>query len=389
MIKKYYVVIIFFLINAHIVFAQNFDIPGEVLVNGNFQKGLFSNNIDNSNDKLSFKFTSDNKIINLKDKQGIVFKFDALNQIYQTLNTADSVKLYILLVEGKASLFSNIESNQYFIQNLSKDSKSIKLEDFNKDYKRNFGILSVVFEDCLEVRSQLKNESINKKTLITLTESYNKCESYTEGYQLTSKQKLNLKYKFQKTIYSFDFGGGIYFNSFESIVRDAQSSVSESNNTGFSVFAGINVSPSHFGRLRDKLYFDISLNYISTPAFENEFFDIERSSFLLNVSPTFYFRHQKKINPFVRVNFGLNFTDYDLKSNGTSIFSDISGSGTSFIYGFETGIQISKSFELVFLYQPKTQETYSVFLNNNFEIDVETSAFALKASYIINFKKKP
>jgi hypothetical protein len=387
MIKNYLIFTFLIALNINTLFSQNFDVPGKVLVNGEFEKGFFSNVLNAHTNELSFQFTNSKNIINLNELENVVFKVSSNRLTYKTLKSYESIKPYIMIIDGKASLFSDITSKQYFVQNTSKDSKLIRLADFRKtkNNPRNLGLLSVIYEDCIEVRSQLRKQSITKTAVIKLTNDYNNCVSYTNGYELTSQQKTNQTYETKKTIYSLDFGVGLTLNNYESNINSFTARPTTGKNAGYNIFISLNTSPSYFKDLYNKLYFDISLTYKSTGTFETEFYDINRNSLLLNVSPTFYFRNQRTFNPFIRVNFGLSYNSYDLKSTKSEIFSDLDGVNSNIVVGLEAGIQISKIFELAVLFQPNTSERYPVSISNTLRLNNDISVIALKASYIINF----
>nr|WP_321222788.1 hypothetical protein [uncultured Psychroserpens sp.] len=386
MIKNYLVFGFLLVVNINVLFSQTYSIPGEVLTDGEFKEGFFSNEISDHNNVLSFKFAESDSIINLSQLENVVFKINSDNLTYKTLYADGYIQPLILIIDGKTSFYSDRKSKDFYIQNLSKNSKLIKLENFDNtsNSKRNLGILSVIYEDCINVRSQLKNQNITKTLVIKLTNEYNNCASYSEGYELTTKQIRDQKYNELKSLYTLDFGGGITFNNYESNITGIQQEPSISNNKGYIIFLSLNTSPTYFKNLYSKLYFDISLSYNTAPAFKNEYYDISRSSLILNFSPTYYFRNDKNINPFARINFGYNYTNYDFKVNRASVFSDSSGSNSSFSYGFEAGLQLYKSFELAILYQPNSQQTYSIFVNNSLDLEVDTRVIALKASYIFN-----
>jgi hypothetical protein len=396
MIKNYLILAFLIALNINTLFSQSFEIPGEVLVNGEFEKGFFSNVLNEYTNELSFQFTNSKNIINLNEVENVVFKVASNNLTYKTLKSYVIIKPYIMIIDGKASFFSDITSKHFFVQNTSKDSKLIKLADFRKtkNNARNLGLLSVIYEDCIEVRSQLRKQSITKTVVIKLTNDYNSCVSYTNGYELTSQQKTNQTYETRKTIYSLDIGGGLSFKDYESVINGFEDSSATSdnnnnnnnNNNGYNVFVSLNVSPSYFKSLYGKLYFDVALSYNTTPSFETQFYDVSRNSISLNVSPTFYFRDQKRTKPFVRVNFGLDYSSYDLKSNRSGIFGDLAGTRSNLFIGFEAGVQIFNTFELAILIQPSVKENYPVSINA-LRLDVDTRTIALKASYIINFSK--
>ncbi|MFT5847502.1 hypothetical protein, partial [Psychroserpens sp.] len=263
MIKNYLILAFLIALNINTLFSQSFEIPGEVLVNGEFEKGFFSNVLNEYTNELSFQFTNSKNIINLNEVENVVFKVASNNLTYKTLKSYVIIKPYIMIIDGKASFFSDITSKHFFVQNTSKDSKLIKLADFRKtkNNARNLGLLSVIYEDCIEVRSQLRKQSITKTVVIKLTNDYNSCVSYTNGYELTSQQKTNQTYETRKTIYSLDIGGGLSFKDYESVINGFEDSSATSdnnnnnnnNNNGYNVFVSLNVSPSYFKSLYGKL----------------------------------------------------------------------------------------------------------------------------------------
>ncbi|WP_204345034.1 hypothetical protein [Psychroserpens algicola] len=387
MIKTYFALALLFTFSINFIFSQNFTIPGEVSVDGEFKKGFFSEELNEYTNSLNFKYSDSGEIIDLFNSENIVFKINSKRNLYKTLNVEGYIHPFILIVDGKASFYKDINSKNFYIQNESRNSKIVKLEPFKSSKKnsRNAGILSLIFEDCISVRSQIEKEDINESMVIQLTNNYNKCPEYANGFQLSNKQKKEQEYLKQPSIYSLDFGGTLAFNNFDSQIPFLQNESTKSNNVGYGAFVSFNVSPTYFNQLRDILYFDISVSYNIAPEFEVEFYDVSRANFLINVSPTYYFLRDRKLNPFARANFGINYTNYELVKNEESIFRDVEGTRKSFIFGIEAGVQFNRQFELALLYQPKSKEKYTIFLNNTFEID--NSIIALKASYIINFSK--
>ncbi|MCK8481437.1 porin family protein [Psychroserpens algicola] len=385
--KTYFALALLFTFSINFIFSQNFTIPGEVSVDGEFKKGFFSEELNEYTNSLNFKYSDSGEIIDLFNSENIVFKINSKRNLYKTLNVEGYIHPFILIVDGKASFYKDIKSKNFYIQNESRNSKVVKLEPFKSSKKnsRNAGILSLIFEDCISVRSQIEKEDINESTVIQLTNGYNKCPEYADGFQLSNKQKKEQEYLRQPSIYSLDFGGTLAFNNFDSQIPFLQNESTKSNNVGYGAFVSFNVSPTYFNQLRDILYFDISVSYNIAPEFEVEFYDVSRANFLINVSPTYYFLRDRKLNPFARANFGINYTNYELVKNEESIFRDVEGTRKSFIFGIEAGVQFNRQFELALLYQPKSKEKYTIFLNNTFEID--NSIIALKASYIINFSK--
>lgn len=386
--SKTYIIYLFLLtVNINPIFSQSFNIPGEVAVDGEYKRGFFSEELNEYTNSLSFKFSDSEEVINLYNTENIVFKINSKQYLYKTLNADGYIHPLIVLVNGKSSFYKDMKSENYYLQNESKKTKIVSLENFKnpQSNNRNIGILSVVFGDCISLRSRIEKETINESTLIRLTNNYNNCSEYSEGFELSSKQKREQEYLKQKNIYSLHIGASLAYNNFTSQIPAFLIESSKSNAVSYSAFLSLNVSPAYFDQLRDKFYFDISIAYISTPEFETEYYDIKRSNILVNISPTYYFSPNKKLRPFARANFGINTTNYDLKKNQPAVFSDTKGTLNSFIFGVEAGIQFNKKVEVALLYQPKSREKYPILFSNDFELD--NNVIALKASYIFNLSK--
>ncbi|WP_460218819.1 hypothetical protein [Psychroserpens sp. MEBiC05023] len=386
--KNHILFALLFILNINLLFSQSFEIPGEIMTNDGFKKGFFSEEINEYTTALSFKISENDEIVNLFSSENIRFKFNSNRNLYKTLNVNGYIHPFIVIVDGKASFYKDITQEVFYIQNPSVDPKIVKFEDFEKANKntRNVGILSLVFGDCISVRTQLKKTNINKSTITQLTKDYNNCKEYSDSYELSSKQKKEQEYLKQKGVYSIDIGGSLLLNNFKSQVRAFQEGTDKSNILGYGAFVSFNMSPSYFNQMRDKLFVDISISYNLTPEFSVEFYDVKRSNILLNLSPTYYFLRDKSINPFARINFGLNYSKYELVKNVNTFLMDVKGNRKSFIFSLEAGVQFNRQFEVSLHFQPRSEEVYTVYLNNTF--DIENTLLSLKASYIFDLSKK-
>lgn len=399
MFKSYYLTfILLFLLSNNSIFSQNYTIPGKVLIDGESKQGHFSENLKKNTKSLLFKFSENNEVINLFNLENVFFEIDGYSNRCKIINGDGHILPVVILIEGRASLYEDLRSEKYFMENKILNIKPKKLEDLkiSKSKNRNIGILSKIFEDCISVRSRLEWQNIYLSSIIKLTNDYNNCAEYSEYFELTVKQKREQDYLMKKGVYSIDIGGSLAFNSFNNtipVLNDERfhDESFKNNVLSYGAIISFNASPSYFKGLRDKFFIDLSISYYNTSEFQVDIYDIKRSSFLFSLSPTLYFLRDKKINPFCRLNFGLNNTDYELTLNDNltlneeAFYRDAAGKKSSFVIGFETGFQFNRQFELTLLYQPKSNEEYILYLNRTLEID--NSIVALKASYIISLNR--
>ncbi|ARV10536.1 hypothetical protein BTO05_13165 [Winogradskyella sp. PC-19] len=269
-------------------------------------------------------------------------KIEGVNTEVKTLKDTPEVGFY-----------KTTETNRYFIENKKNSSGLVYLENLSypSTNGKNRGKLLVIFSDCVSVRTKTSKSDISEGLIAQLIEEYTNCESYSEDFELSKRQKKDQSYANQESIINYDFGFGYYSQELEFMVNDNPSLTNSEG--GLSAFVSINISPKHLGSLTGRLFYDFTLQYNFKTAYEFSTFDNKISSVQLTIAPKYYFsKSNATIYPFIGASIGAVLLKYDYTDTSSVVFQNVDSSDTKVIYGFEIGAQILTDFEVTLSYYP-------------------------------------
>jgi len=260
------------------------------------------------------------------------------------------------LVTGKATL-EKIDKRVYTISKIDGISKTIDL-----DSKNNIkGVLSVLFEDCSDIRDEIfATEYFDEKTLTEYTNSYNNC-NYS-GYTPTEKELDRVN---SKKIDQVRFYGGVTIGLKNiSFFDDSRTEVL--NQYGATI--GMMATPGFLGSLQGNLYFSfqatMSFGGEKTFKYAPQPTSFSANTFRLMLGSEYYFNKNGKIKPFVGIGFGLTSDSY--KGNVANAPFKINGGDPIWTpkIGLLYAISSSKDVGITFSYIPEYTNDLS-FPNDN------------------------
>ena len=380
-IFTYILLLCFFTISA-----QEFKFPGEIIRNGQTVSGNFDKKINSRITGLQFQSSNTNEVIDLFQNPEITFSYPEDDKTYITQAIGNSILINEILVTGRVSLYKEISSENFIVENGSSGLRVLeRFEDFTKTRNNARGILTVIFEDCAEVRGSLERNRFTYASIQRYVENYNKCQEFSNDYTFSNRQLENLEFSKKKGIVNIELGASILSQQIEFSVPDISNFDESISN--FSLHANVNFSPSYFKQLRRKLFFDIGLAVNFQSSASNNSFDVEKNSVLVNISPRYSFLPDAKVNPFVRTNFALAIDTFNITENITGALDAFDGSidetGLGFAFSVEAGVDISR-FRLSVLFTPN----YKTDLNSSEgnQLIITSQNIALKAAYILGKK---
>jgi len=275
------ILLIFSLCLAQQFYAQN-----------DFRKGFIINNLGEtihglinyregakSNEMCEFKRSEDQEATSYSPTQlaGYGFENDAYFSSKNINATGESAQRMFLevLVQGTATLYNYrgrfyIEKGTEF-KELVNDftEEQIGTEVFKKYTNRHIGTLTLLLNDCDDVKNRIQKIKLVERSLTLLVEKYNACKGGT-----------SISYKDNKPWVDANFGvlTGVNFSSFsynESVTEAGFFTNDLGGNTTlmFGAFADI-FAP----RINERIAFHIGVNYLSTKYTMHEF----EESFIYN-----------------------------------------------------------------------------------------------------------
>ena len=303
--KTFYSIMITVVFSVITINAQNYQ-QGSITTNDNQTfDGRIS--IDNSSKKVLLKKNGESKTYNFNAINNVIVG----NRIYKVFHFKDTDYLANQLQSGIASLY-DLSGLDYLILMNYGTEKKFNLE---KDKSKIPGNLSLLFNNCNEIRSQINNAEINEKALIELTTFYNNC-SYS-SYSPTEKEIKDAKTNNTDMLRIYA-GAQVGFNGL-TINGNSESS------QGFGVGFGIGVSPSFVGKLQGNLYFDfdVSLLFTGDKDFKGQGYDLNfnMNSYRFSLGLEYLFNKKGTVKPFVGINYGYTM-DYYKGVSGTVKFKD-------------------------------------------------------------------
>ncbi len=151
------------------IFAQNFQNGTIETTKSKVITGRVS--IDNTSKKVTLKKNNTNKTYDFKSLKNI----SVSGRDYSLLNFKNDFYLASKIETGKATLF-DLSNSDYLVL---LDNGTGKVVNLKIDKSQIPGTLSLLFNDCNDIRNQINKKDINEKVLIELVNSYNNC-SYSE-----------------------------------------------------------------------------------------------------------------------------------------------------------------------------------------------------------------
>lgn len=303
--KTFYSILATVLFSVFTINAQNYQ-SGSITTNNNETfEGRVA--IDNSSEKVLFK----------KNNESKTYKFNAIksviigNRTYKVFHFKDTDYLANQLQSGIASLYDLSNLDYLILMNYGTEKK------FNLDKNKSKipGTLSLLFNNCNEIRNQINNKVIDEKALMELTTFYNNC-SYS-SYTPTEKEIENAKTNNTDLL---RFYAGIQ-TSFNGLTVNDKTESSQGFGFGF----GIGVSPSFVGKAQGNLYFDfdVSLLFTGDKDFKGQGFDLNfnNNSYRFSLGAEYLFNKKGTVKPFIGINYGYTM-DYYKGVSGTVKFKD-------------------------------------------------------------------
>lgn len=305
--KLFYSIIATLLITINSLTAQN------------YQTGKITTT---NNEILNGKIFLDNNLKNILLKKNNnasqTYSFDSVSSVFingrefSKINFKNNTFFAVLLENGKASLY-DLSNSDYLI---IKENGEGKFINFKEDKSQLPGILSLLFNDCNEIRSKINNsETYSEKTLINLTNNYNNC-NYGE-YSPTQKE-LESANSYNTDTFHYYFGIQTSFNNL------SVNNVSKSSQS-FGLGLGISSSPSFLRKVQGNIYFDfdISLLFSGESEFKNfsPNLSFNMNSYRFSLGAKYLFNKKGSIKPFLGIGYGYTM-DYYKGDYGTVAFKD-------------------------------------------------------------------
>jgi opacity protein-like surface antigen len=266
-----------------------------------------------------------------------------------------------ILTSGPIKFYKATNGNTHYIENVKLQSGIVELKNLgeSRSLNSNRGKLLVIFKDCVQTRSKAAKSDMREARVLQLIDEYNNCTEYTKDFELSEREKIDQSYSTQKSVLNYDVGIG-YHNQTTNFRVNSANEQSESNSS-LSIYASLNISPSHLGSLTGKLFYDFALQYNLGTSFEFANIDKNLSSLLITLTPKYYFSKPKSnFNPFIGAGFGAVILDYEITDTTGILFDTIDSSRTKFIYGLELGTEFLNNFEFTFNYYPNYTTNISV-----------------------------
>jgi len=299
-------VLLFALIISSLSIAQNFTSGTATLQNGTVLSGKMEidNNLGELLVKNGIKTVAYNLLQVTQAQIGKTtyspFKIADTNYLASNLNDANS----------KASLYK-IGANEYLI------SANGNHKSFNTSTEQNLipGILSLLYNDCNDIRASIEKEDrIKKEELLELTNQYNNC-SYSD-YTPTDKEVARAK-KHNTDQASFYVGIGGNLNNVSFRNNDDTEGV-----VGGGFRLGVTASPAFLNKIQGNLfvYLEGSGNFAGDQDFENNANPVNFSvnSFRAQLGFEYLFNKNGAIKPVVGVGFGVTSDSF----SGTILDND-------------------------------------------------------------------
>ncbi len=280
---------------------------------------------------LEGKLRIDNTTKTLLIKNGFDLKSYDFDQVssaqigkknYNLLTVNDNNYLAQQLNEttAKASLYSLGED--HFLITVNNQSKS-----FNLDSDKTVipGTLSLLFNDCNEIRQTVEREdSYSKQDLLNITNQYNNC-SY--GTYAPTEKEIKRANNHNTDRASFYVGAGGNLNNISFFDRDDTEGV-----LGGGLKIGVIASPSFLGNLQGNLHFFLegSANFTDDKTFSNNEDPVNFSinSYRAQLGLEYLFNKTGTIKPILGVGLGATSDTFSGSITGNSF--DING-GNPFI----------------------------------------------------------
>ncbi|MFT4802225.1 MAG: hypothetical protein ACI93N_002002 [Flavobacteriaceae bacterium] len=304
--KLFYILIVFSLFTINSAIAQNY-LSGTITTN-NEQTVEGRISINNDSKKALFKKSGNSEIYNFTTIKNVT-----LGGANYTKITFDNEEyLATTLVSGKASLYE-LRDDDFLIVNESNGQKF----NLKNDKQQIPGILSLLFNDCNPVRDGInKTEEFSRKTLISLTNSYNNCEY---GTYVPTETEINKANTYNTDTFRFYTA---FLGSFNN--TDVNDNGSNSS-TGFGLGLGLAASPSFMGKLQGNIYidFDLSMIFSGDNDFNNGLIPLNYkvNSFRLSLGLEYVFNKEGVLSPFLGIGYGYT-SDYYNGSIGAIDFKD-------------------------------------------------------------------
>ncbi|MFD1063493.1 hypothetical protein ACFQ1Q_09570 [Winogradskyella litorisediminis] len=303
-------------------------------------------------------------------------------QSYQTATIeieGKNIEVFILS-ESPIGFYKTKETNRYYIENKKNTTELVSLDNLSypPTNGKNRGKLLVIFSDCVSVRSKASKSDLSEGRILALIEMYKNCESYTEDYELSTREKINQSYANQKSIVNYDFGAG-YYNQELNFRLNGNRSLA-SNKGGISIYASANISPKHLISLTGRLFYDFSLQYNFNSTYDFGNFKSDISSLFVTVAPKYYLNKSiTKLNPFIGASIGAAILNYDYTDDSGVDFSKIDGTDVKVIYGFHLGTELFDDFELSLNYYPDYK--FNVVIDDTTAINSKFNSLNLNIGY--------
>lgn len=273
-----------------------------------------------------------------------------------------------LEIDGKAFTKITINGTKYFAHQITKGSSTLyditsgrylidsnvsesKLIDFKIDRSKISGKLSVLFNDCNEVRDFLFSKKFfSEKDLVAAVSKYNSCNY--EEYIPTELQvkKANIS-RNDKVAFYAGVGMGVNSIAFEK-GGEKEGLLSTYLQVGVQGFPGS--SPDK----ENNFSINAVIQYWLSPQndFQNTFItrDIKINSLRLMIGSEYAFIKKSSLKPFIGFNLGISSDTY----TGNLGLADININKGHFLYGIKTGLNYyleSSKMALVFNYLPETR----------------------------------
>lgn len=296
--------------------AQNFSKGTLSLASDELVEGRLS--IDNTTEKVLVKNGLTTRPYSFAQIKSVQIGKENYQKI--SINNKNYLAHSLNAAGSKAALYK-ISTNTYLVSN----GNTARSFNTKTDQNQIPGILSILFNDCNDLRAQIINEdSFNQGNLVTITQLYNNC-SYAP-YAPTEKEIARAdKHNTDKA--SFYVGAGANLNSISFFDQDETEGL-----VGAGLKLGVIASPSFLGNLQGNLFAFIegSANFAGDKDFSNNADPVNFSvnSFRVQLGLEYLFNKTGNVKPIIGIGFGATSDAFSGSIAGNSF--DIDG-GNPFI----------------------------------------------------------
>lgn len=309
-------ILLFAIAFSSLTFTQNFSKGSLSLTNGETVEGRI--NIEYATQKIYVKNGLSARPYSLTQIESAQIGNEKYSKV--TFNNKDYLAHSLNPIGSKAALYK-ISSNTYLIST----GEIAKILNTKTDQNRIPGILSILYNDCNDIRAQIeKEDSFSQKDLVLITQQYNNC-SYAP-YAPTEKEIARADaHNTDKA--NFYIGAGANLNNVSFFDQDETEGL-----IGGGLKVGVIASPSFLGNLQGNLFAFIegSANFTGNKDFSNNIDPVNFSvnSFRAQLGLEYLFNKTGNIKPIIGVGLGATADAFSGSISGNSF--DIDG-GNPFI----------------------------------------------------------